>query len=338
MQAAILTEPGRIDLRDIPMPEPGEGEVLVKIKAALTCGTDLKAFLRGHSLIPMPGPFGHEFSGVIVEKGKGVKTFREGDAIMAVHSAPCLSCAYCKKGIYNLCTNLMSTKALGAFAEYILLPQHVVRQNAFRKPEGLGFKEAAFLEPLACVLHGMEPFGIGKKDVVFVIGAGPIGLLHVLLAKAKGAKVLITGLEEGRLKTAKALGADLVFDPTQTIKSVRDLTGGIGVDYVFECTGQPGIWEAAVDYIRKGGTVVLFGGCKGGTTVRYKADRLHYDEITLRGTFHFTPDDVKRSYKLLKDRKINVRRLISDTYPLESISEVFGRLARGEGVKYALTP
>lgn len=338
MQAAVLVQPGRIDLTDIPVPVPAEGELLVKIKSALTCGTDLKAFLRGHSLIPMPGPFGHEFSGIVVEKGKGVKGFRAGDAIMSVHSAPCGACPYCKKGLHNLCVNLMSTKVMGAFAEYIVLPRHVVRQNVFRKPEGLGFKEAAFLEPLACVVHGMEPFQIGKKDVVFIIGAGPIGLLHLVLAKAKGAKVLITGLEEERLKIAKALGADRAVEPTQTIKSVRDLTGGVGVDYVFECTGQPGIWEASVEYIRRGGTVVLFGGCRGGTTVRYKADRLHYDEITLKGTFHFTPDDVKKSYKLLKEKKINVTKLISGTYPLQSIADVFAKLVRGEGIKYAITP
>lgn len=338
MQAAILAQPGRIELCDTPMPVPGEGELLVKIKAALTCGTDLKAFLRGHSLVPMPGPFGHEFSGIIVEKGKGVKGFKAGDPVMAVHSAPCLDCLYCRKGLYNLCVNLMATKVLGAFAEYIVLPRHVVQQNVFRKPEGLGFKEAAFLEPLACVVHGMEPLQIGKGDVVFIIGAGPIGLLHLVMAKAKGAKVLITGLEEARLKTAKALGADLAVDPTQTIRSVRDLTGGIGVDYVFECTGQPGIWEASVEYIRRGGTVVLFGGCRGGTTVRYKADRLHYDEITLKGTFHFSPEDVKKAYKLLKEKKIGVGKLISGTYPLQAISDVFSKLVRGEGIKYAITP
>ena len=338
MQVAMLMQPGRIDLTDTQMPAPGQGELLVKIKVALTCGTDLKAFLRGHSLIPMPGPFGHEFSGIVVEKGKGVKGFKAGDAVMAVHSAPCLVCSYCKKGLHNLCVNLMESKVMGAFAEYIVLPAHVVQQNVFRKPEALGFKEAAFLEPLACVVHGMEPLQIKKKDVVFVIGAGPIGLLHLLLAKSKGATVLITGLEPERLKTAKALGADLAVDPTQTIKSVRDLTAGIGVDYVFECTGQPGIWEASVEYIRRGGTVVLFGGCKGGTTVRYKADRLHYDEITLKGTFHFTPEDVKKAYKLLKDKKIDVRKLISGIYPLSSISEVFAKLVRGEGIKYAITP
>lgn len=320
------------------LPEPSAGELLIEIKASLTCGTDLKAFIRGHALIPMPGPFGHEFSGIVVDKGKGVGRFRIGDSVMAVHSAPCLECPYCRKGVFNLCENLMSTKILGAFSEYILVPRHIVSQNVFKKPEGLSFKEASFLEPLSCVVHGMEPLGIKKNDTIFIIGAGPIGLLHLMLAKSKGARVLITGLEEERLKTAKKLGADLAFDPSHTIKSVRDFTGGAGVDYVFECTGQPGIWETSADYVRRGGAVILFGGCKAGTTIRFKAERLHYDEITLRGTFHFTPQDVKHAFLLLKNKKTDVRRLISGTYPLNDIHEVFSRLARGDGIKFAIAP
>ncbi len=338
MLSAILTRPGEIEIQEVPIPEPSGGELLVRIKSSLTCGTDLKAFIRGHSLIPMPGPFGHEFSGIVADKGKGVKKFKIGDPVMAVHSAPCLQCSYCRKGIFNLCDNLMSEKVLGAFSEYILLPERVVKQNVFRKPESLSYKEAAFLEPLSCVVHGMEPLGLSKRDTVFIIGAGPIGLLHLLLAKTKGARVIMTGLEEERLKTAKKLGADLAFDPSQTIKSVRDFTGGIGADYVFECTGQPAIWEASTDYVRRGGTVILFGGCRAGTAVRFSAERLHYDEITLKGTFHFTPQDVKTAFLLLRNKAIDVRKLISGTYPLKDIQVVFSRLAKGEGVKYALAP
>ncbi len=338
MLSAILARPGEITLQETAIPEPREGELLIEIKSALTCGTDLKAFIRGHSLIPMPGPFGHEFSGIVVEKGKGTGKFKVGDPIMAVHSAPCLCCSYCKKGILNLCDNLMSTKVLGAYSEYLLLPSHIVRQNVFKKPKNLSFSEGAFLEPLACVVHGMEPLGIKKNDTVFILGAGPIGLLHLILAKSKGAKVLITGLEEGRLKVAKKLGADFVFDPSQTVKSVRDFTEGIGADYIFECTGQSDIWEASVEYVRKGGTIVLFGGCKSGAVVRFKAERLHYDEIKLMGTFHFTPRDVAKAFGFLRDRKVDVRKLISGTFPLADIKEVFARLAKGEGIKYVLTP
>lgn len=338
MLAAILSSPGNIELREIANPRPSDGELLIKIRASLTCGTDLKAFVRGHSLIPMPGPFGHEFSGTVIDKGKGVRKFRIGDPVMAVHSAPCLDCEYCRKGLFNLCNNIMSTKVLGAFAQYILLPRHVVSQNAFIKPEDLSFGEAAFLEPLACVVHGMEPLNIGKDDTVFIIGAGPIGLLHLLLAKSRGARALITGLEEERLRAARAMGADLAFEPSRAVGYVRDFTGGMGADFVFECTGQPAIWESSVDYVRKGGTVVLFGGCKPGSRVKFNAGRLHYDEITVRGTFHFTPRDVRKAMLLLKEKKIRVKKLISGTYALKDIGEAFQKLMRGEGIKYAIVP
>jgi len=319
-------------------PVPAEGELLIKVKAALTCGTDLKAFLRGHALIPMPGPFGHEYAGVVAEKGKGVKRFRVGDPVMGVHSAPCLACAFCRRGHHHLCENIMETKVLGSFAEYLVIPRHVVEQNMFRKPGNISFDEAAFLEPLACVVHGMEPLGITRRDTVLVIGSGPIGLLHLLLARSRGAKVLVTGLEEERLLTAKALGAAAVFHPSRTAESVSSVTGGMGVDYVFECTGQPQVWETAVDYVRRGGTVVLFGGCRKGEHVTYDAERLHYDEITLKGTFHFTPQDVRKAYLLLKNGVIRVKSLISDRCSLTGIQDVFVRLSRGEGIKYTIRP
>ena len=183
MKANIIVSPRKIEIRELKVPEPSRGEILVKIKAALTCGTDLKAFSRGHHVIPMPGVFGHEFSGIIAATGKGVKKFKKGNEIMAVHSAPCLKCRYCKKGLFNICENIMGTKVLGAFAEYILLPEHIVKQNVFRKPKNLTFEEAAFLEPLSCVIHGMHGLQIKKGDRALIIGAGPIGLLHLLLLK-----------------------------------------------------------------------------------------------------------------------------------------------------------
>lgn len=336
MLTAILRRPGIIEVKEVETPEPSKGELLIKVNISLTCGTDLKAFLRGHSLIPMPGPFGHEFSGIVAAKGKGISKFKTGDAIMAVHSAPCLDCSYCRQSLFNLCENLMSRKILGAFSEYILVPKHIVRQNVFKKPDGLSFKEASFLEPLSCVVHSMEPLSINKKITIFIIGAGPIGLLHLMYAKSKGAKVLITGLEEERLKIAKKSGADLVFNHSKSSKSVSDFTGGMGVDYVFECTGQADIWESSVNYVRRGGTVILFGGCRQGTVVNFNAERLHYDEITLKGTFHFTPQDVKKAFLLLKNKKIDVKKLISGTYPLKEINSVFTMLVNGIGIKYAL--
>lgn len=337
MIASYLIRPEVTELREVPTPGPADGEVLVKIKSALTCGTDLKAFLRGHPMVPMPGLFGHEFSGVIAETGKGVRKFRQGDPVMAVHSAPCLICIYCRRKLYNLCEKIMDTKALGAFAEYILLPKHIVKQNLFHKPQHLGFEEAAFLEPLSCVVHGMQGMNIGKEDTVLILGTGPIALLHLLLAKLKDAKVIISARKRERLDFAKNLGADIAVETMGLENTVKEATGGAGADFVFECTGDTGVWENSVNHVRRGGTVVLFGGARSGTTVKYDTHRLHYDEITLKGVFHFTPQDVKSAYNLLKDT-INVAPLISGHYPLKELPLALELLSKGEGIKYAIIP
>jgi len=421
--ASILVGPGKIDLSEVEMQKPSHGEILVKIEAALTCGTDLKAFLRGHALIPMPGVFGHEFSGVVAEAGKGIRRFKEGDAVMAVHTAPCFRCSFCRKRLYNLCERIMQTKVLGAFAEYILLPSHVVAQNVFHKPKNLSFEEAAFLEPLSCVVHSVDPLRIKKGDSVLILGAGPIGLLHLLLLKRKGAKVAVADIKEERLNIAKKLGADFIFLSDTSISPVippnpplvkggkegpfanvgkdghlarggmalnksgrvgslppaptfsklhsppppfsklnpstppfskggqggilkrsagglleKGWGGGLGFDYVFECTGMPDVWESSVNYVRRGGTVILFGGCKPNTTVTYDTGRLHYDEMTLKGVFHYTPSDVKKAYKLLREGKLGVSRLISGRYSLQQTQEAFERLSKSQGIKYAIVP
>jgi L-iditol 2-dehydrogenase len=338
LKAVYLTQPGTVEIIEVPAPKPAADEVLVRIKAALTCGTDLKAFLRGHPMIPMPGLFGHEFSGIIEEAGKRVRGFKPGDEVMSVHTAPCRVCRYCSKKLYNMCENIMHTKILGAFAEHIVIPNHILKQNAYLKPPHLSFEEAAFLEPLACVIHGMSGLDIKRGDSVLIIGTGPIGLLHLLLAKLKGARVTITGLEHERLEMAKTMGADEIPMPSMLVGGIETATGGLGFDYVFECTGQVDVWENAINYARRGGTIILFGGCKQGTTVTYDTYRIHYDEITLKGIFHFTPANVKQAFKILSSGAIDVKPLISGRYPLEKIREPFERLSRGEGIKYALIP
>lgn len=338
MLAGFLIGPQKIEIREIETPKPAKGEALVKVKAALTCGTDLKAYLRGHPLIPVPGVFGHEFSGVIAETGRGVKKFRAGDEIMSVHTAPCLKCRYCKKERFHLCENIMDSKVLGAFAEYLLVPAHIVEQNMFKKPSALRFEEAAFLEPLSCVVHGINELNIKKNDRILIIGAGPIGLLHLMMAKLKGARVIIAGFEEKRLFLAKELGAEAAVMPHEIADAVREFTKGLGVDSVIECTGQAEVWESSVNHARRGGTVILFGGCKGGTKVIYDAGRLHYDEITLKGVFHFMPSDVKTAYRLLKEKKIKAAKLVTKTYLLKDISNAFESLAMAEGIKYAIIP
>jgi L-iditol 2-dehydrogenase len=338
MKQVILIEPGKIDIQDIPVPEPSEGEVVVKVDTALTCGTDLKAYIRGHNLIPMPGPFGHEYSGTIARTGKGVEGFKDGDEVMGVHSAPCLECRFCKKGLHHLCESIMEKKALGSFSEYLLLPAHVVKQNLFQKPKILSFEEAALLEPFSCVVHPYSKLTLGEIETALVIGAGPIGLMHLAYLKTKGIKVIISDYFDDRLSLAAKMGADSVTVPHDVKDAVKDTTDSFGVDLVVECTGQQVVWEKAVHYVRRGGTIVLFGGCPAGTSVTYDTHRLHYDELTLMGSFHYTPQDVKTAYLVLLDKSMDLSLLISGNFPLKDIEKAFTQLKEGKGIKYALKP
>lgn len=337
MLAGVLISPGHLEMRNVERPKAGPGEVVLKIEAALTCGTDLKAFRRGHPKIPMPSLFGHEFSGVVAEVGADVVCFKVGDQVMSVHSAPCNTCFYCRKGQQNLCDRVMDTKILGAYAEYIRLPKHIVEQNAFIKPAGISFPEAAMLEPLACVVYGLEQFHIGSDDIVAVIGAGPIGLLQVAALKAYGVKkVILAGRHRIRLDAGLALGADTVIDVDKSdlMKEVLAETGSRGADLVIECTGRPDVWESTLFMVRKGGNVLLFGGCPEGTSACFDTKRLHYDGITLKGVFHFTPNAVKKAYEMLSSGEINVKPLITAEMPLKKLIRAFDLLIAGEGIKY----
>jgi L-iditol 2-dehydrogenase len=337
MKQAILTEPGKIEIRDVTLPDPAEGELIIKVEAALTCGTDLKAWVRGHDLIPMPGPFGHEYSGTVIRTGRGVSRFREGDNVMGVHSAPCLECDYCGKGLYNLCTMIMKSKTLGAFAEQMLIPAHVVEQNLFIKPGGLSFEKAALLEPFSCVVHPYRSLEHAGIETALVIGAGPIGLMHLAYLKMKGVAVAVADLSPERRSKAVEVGADRVCEGETIGEVIRELTGGMGADLVVECTGRKNVWEDSVRYVRRGGTVLLFGGCPGGTAVTFDAHRLHYDEITLAGSFHYTPEDVKTAHEIITAGTIDLDPLISGEFPLDEIETAFGMLREGRGVKYVIS-
>jgi L-iditol 2-dehydrogenase len=341
MLAGVLISPGHLEIQEVERPEAGPGEVVVKVEAALTCGTDLKAFRRGHPKMPMPTLFGHEFSGTVEEVGSDVDRFNVGDQVMSVHSAPCNNCFFCLREQQNLCESIMETKALGAYAEYIKLPRHVVEQNAFIKPAGLSFTEAAMLEPLACVIYGLEHFPIGRSDTVVVIGAGPIGLLQTAALSEYGVKkVVLAGRHRIRLTAGLALGADTVIDVDRSdiLKEVLAETGSRGADLVIESTGRPDVWESTLSMVRKGGNILLFGGCPEGSRACFDTTRLHYDEITLKGVFHFTPAAVKKAYDILSNGKINVKPLITAEMPLKDLPKAFEMLMAGKGIKYAIVP
>jgi L-iditol 2-dehydrogenase len=341
MQAHVLVRPGELSLCEIPRPLPGPEDVIVRVRAALTCGTDVKAFLRGHPKFPMPTPFGHEFAGEIEAVGSRVHGFREGDPIMAVPTAPCGHCYYCHREQENLCETIMETMVLGAYAEYIKLPGRIVKVNLYRKPETLPFPVAALLEPLACVLHGLEFVSLRPDDTVILIGAGAISLLHLRVLRALGVeRVAVLGRRPKRAHHAESLGADKVFvgGLPSAREQVLDYTHGRGADVVIECTGQLAVWETAPRLARRGGQVVLFGGCPVGTRVRFDTQRLHYEQLRIISPFHFTPRAVRHAVEMLSADAFGAQALISGAFPLRNVRQALTEHQAGDGIKFAVVP
>lgn len=340
MRSAILVEPKRVELRDLAVPAPPPGGIVVRVRAALTDGTDLKAYRRGHPQMPMPTPFGHEFSGDVAAVDAAVTKFAAGEAMMCVHSAPCGTCFWCARGEEELCESVMSTKILGAYAQYIAVPSHIVERNAFHKPESLTYEAAAFLEPLACVVHSLDFLNVPAGSNVLVMGDGGFGLLHALLIARSGSRPILAGRRAERLQIAREMGVECTIDARaeDVLLRVRELTGGRGADAAIECTGNPDVWEAAPDFVRRGGTVSFFGGLPSGARVSFAAARVHYDEVRLISPFHFRPSSVKRAQELLASGAVDPRPLITARVPLDSITRVFERLDAGEGIKFAILP
>ena len=339
MRQAHLTAPRTIEWRESNAPKPGAGELLVRIRAALTCGTDLKTYRRGHPKLAY-GPFGHEASGDVIAVGKGVDRFAAGDAIMWVQTAPCGECEKCAHGFENLCEHLFDDIALGAYGDELLLHNKVVRQNVYKKPEKLSYIEAAFLEPFSCVVHGWNV--LRRADArrplppdVTIIGAGTIGLLHLIYAVRAGVNATVIARGAQRSTLASSLGAKTVIE-VDDATAMNALAGSAGA--VFECAGTPQTWTVAAAIARPGGRVVLFSGLPSGAVAQFDAATIHYGEIALLGAFHFTPADVREGYELLGRGGIDVKPLVSGVEKMDDIARVFERLDRREGHKFALVP
>ena len=344
MLAAMFYAPMDVRLVQIPIPQPGPGEVLLQVAAATTCGTDLKAFRRGHPLLfrETPARFGHEASGIVAAIGAGVTQCKEGDAVVVANSAPCRQCYYCRHGSFSLCEDLLLLN--GAYAEYLLVPERIVRQNLYRLIPGTSFIAAALSEPLACALHGVDASQVGEGDTVVILGSGPLGLLLAAVANLRGARVIMTGHGEERLVLARLFGASTVIDvssmsPVEQREAVLNETDARrGADIVIEAVGTPETWELAATMVRPGGLVNFFGGCSSGTQVTLETRPLHYSELTLKGVFHHTPAYFAQALELIEGHHIDVGALITARVPLSSLLEVLELLLHKHGVKYALIP
>jgi L-iditol 2-dehydrogenase len=344
-RTVFLVGPERLELREVAVPEPGPGELLVKIGAATTCGTDVKVFRRGGHprMLKVPTPFGHELAGTVVAvgpAGRGAERWKIGDPVVVANSAPCGSCRYCEADKQNLCTDLEYLN--GAFAEYILVPRRFAESNTWPLPDGVSFEVAALTEPLACVLHGVAACDLAEGADVVVYGAGPIGLLFVAALASLGHRVTLADPNPERLRVGKKLGAENTREiqrgggqAENVVSSARDVPG---FDVAIDATGVPEVWSDAIDSVRPGGLVNLFGGCAPGTSVALDTHRVHYSEITLKGVYHHRPKTVREALGMLARGAFDARLLLTVEKPLEELEEALRGMMRKEYLKVVMKP
>ncbi|MEP6993316.1 MAG: alcohol dehydrogenase catalytic domain-containing protein [Acidobacteriota bacterium] len=329
MKAFVQTDIGHFEERDLPQPTAGPGEVVLRMRAALTCGTDLKILKRGHSKVTLPVTMGHEMCGDVAEVGDGVKGWRVGQRAAPGISGPCGRCPHCLGGRGNLCSGPPDWM-WGTFAEYVKIPAGIVAVNLHRVREGLGDEVAAFLDPLASVIHGWNRLR-DPAGTMLVYGAGALAFLWAGWTVRHNLEVVVAGRRPERASLAERVGAKFL-----------DVSGGVPetparpFDVVVDCTGDRAVWERLPTLVRPGGQVLLFGGCAPGATVSFDAARLHYLEIALVGSFHYTPAEAREALAVLASGAIDPRPLIAGRGPLSELPRFLEAQQRGEGVRYAV--
>jgi L-iditol 2-dehydrogenase len=331
VKAAILHGKERIQIEDVVPPALQPGEVRIRIEAALTCGTDLKVFKRGYhaKMIVPPAAFGHELAGIISELRSPDADLRMGDRVVAANSAPCGECFHCRAGQENLCEDLLFLN--GAYAESIVVPARLVQKNLLRLKPETDFRDAALVEPLACVVQGVEDTNLRAGRHVLILGAGPIGLMFTALVKKFGCDVTVAGRRAARLEAARRLGADQTIDIGDgkgLVTKVREATR-THFDAVIEAVGHPEVWEAAVHLVRKGGVVNFFGGCPSGTSVTLDTTLIHYSNLTLLASFHHTPQTIRRALEVIEAGVIRAADFVDGECPLTQLPELFKSMAAG---------
>ena len=330
MRAAVLRGQEDLRIEDVPVPVAAPGELVLRVGAALTCGTDLKVYRRGYhaKMLTLDRLFGHELAGTVVEVGEGVTTFSVGDRVLPLNSAPCDACFFCRNNQQNLCDDLLFNN--GAYAEFIRIPARIVQKNTLRIPNNIPFEHAALTEPLACVIRGLEESGATANQTAIVLGAGPIGLLFIHAASLLGLHVIAVVKRKDQVATARHFGAEQVLrisDVPDPIAAARALTPeGRGADIVFEAVATPEAWQWAVHMARKGGMVNLFGGPPSGTTVSLDTNLIHYSDLTLKASFHHTPATARRAFDLITSGQFRAQDFLTGTATIEDLPNVFRRM------------
>ncbi len=345
MLGAVLLGPERIEIQQVPVPQPAPGEFLLSVEAATTCGTDVKVYRRGGHprMLRVPTLFGHEMAGRVAAVGPGVKEFSIGDPVVVANSAPCLACDACRMGRENLCEDLHYLN--GAFAEFLLVPKRFVQQNTHLIPKNLSFEKAALTEPLGCVLHGIEACDLPRYSQlgpveILVFGAGPIGLLFVAALATEGHRVILADPNPGRLEIGKKLGAAETIEVArgggQADVARAKTQDGRGVWIAIDATGVPEVWSDAIASLRPGGLVNLFGGCAPGTTIPLDTHLVHYSELTIKGVYHHRPETIRKALRLLANPRFMADLLLSGERPIEAVEEALRSMMHKEALKVVI--
>jgi L-iditol 2-dehydrogenase len=333
MKIAILVAPGKIEIRDRDIPVPAQGELLLSVQYALTCGTTLKAFQRGHPKIKMPGPFGHEFSGIVDLMGDGVVSFSKQDRVVCLHTFPCTLCRFCLRGQTNLCVEFDSHVNFGAYAEKILIPKALAETYCFKIPDSVSFARAAFLQSVSCVVHGFNLLKLEELETLCILGAGSFAVLFAMLAKERGFSPVILGRNSSKCAALRNKG----FVCESDFENAKKHWKGHSPQVVVEAVGSSLAWEQAVQWVEPGGKILWFGGLPGNSVVHLDHKKIHYEEITVQGAFHYTPKDVLEA-KLLLFEKLDPTFLIAESLPLSHLEQAFQNMIAGKGQKYAIVP
>jgi len=331
LKAALLYRPRDIRIEEIPKYKINENEVLIKVKACGICAADLRIYNGIKSLWTPKYPviLGHEVSGIVEDIGSNVSKVNIGDRVTVDMIVRCGKCHYCLIGRDNLCEN--RGPFIGGFAEYTKAPE----RNVFKIPNSISFEEASLAEPLACCINSIEKLNINYGDTVLIIGAGPMGLLHLQLLKIKGVRIIVSEIIDERLEIASKLGADELINPNKEDfeSRVKKLTNGRGVDGVIVAVGNKRAIEQGIKAAGKTATVIFFGAIWPPTQITIDPNLLHYKEIILTGVHSRTLKQFYQAVKLISNRQVNVKPIITHTYPLEKINEAFRIASERKGLK-----
>ncbi len=344
MTAAVLYGSEDLRIEKVDVPAVTVDEVLLRVRLALTDGTDLKVWQRGYhaKMIQPPAVFGHEVVGEIFAVGKRVDPrWRIGMRVIAANSAPCLRCYHCRRGQENLCEDLLFNN--GAYAEYMRIPGRIVMENMLEVPHSVDDVSAALVEPLACVLRGIHEMEVRNGDTAVVIGCGPIGLKFVRMLSRRGVRVIAVARRAAPLEIARRLGAIAAIDASGTrdvVAAVRNLTGDErGADAVVEAAGNPDTWKQALDMVRRGGVVNFFSGLPSGTHVEIEPAAIHYSEIKIISPFHHTPRFIREAMEAIRRGDILATDFVTEEIALSELPQAFERMKSRSGeVKLAVRP